>query len=1796
MYCTNVSVETHSIYQNLTKGLEEQVHSIQDSLLQLQQLLTDLPHDMLEDSGDHLSDYSAAEEHEQTHEPWDQDATRWNDHATAANPTGDYEQTQNFYAEHFQYDQGNVQGEMHTSDWPVHHNEDENKSMFEISGRASEDGSDDVYLGGDGYKAPSHYQQTNVYHLPENFRPYANGHQQEFNNQHGKIANFDAKKEHLNFGTSEMTNNQVVEPYKVLYKPYQNNIQQPVPISPDTARRNEVFEEMQQEFLGTGESSSDNMQILQLQVLNKAKGRKLEEFNKQLEERAQQIRYLSHQLAIVKDEKDGMCLSLQESQTLYQNGKEREVQLEGQIKALEGQIQTLTANEEQLIKQAKVAEVAMESMQQQLLELRRSDALQRAREQHEAIVAALKQKHEEQAVSLQQKLDARHVALQEQTELCCHLREHVKQLERTLEESKLEKNEVINRLSRSLEESQNQCANLLQTGLVKETNQLRLQLQQTQSAQLISNEMNKALQEELKELKEEIILYESAAKHGVFLNDPGGELNVDMTDSYVDLGIKKVNMKTRLQSSALNKEVDKGLSKDEVILELKDELERLLSSNKAKRNRVSQLQNDLEDCQRTIEELKQQMVKTNAHEPKGKNKEDPSDILQPSTSEEIPRLNKENQDLQHEIESHNARIQELIEDQEKLKNANQELCRQMREMVQDFDRDKQEALDRCERTYRQHYEDVKKKLCEELAERHAAQREKLIHAYEENMTQLKADIDELNKEIFTVKECYIAVCRERDEQETTLKAAFEKEQLVKDEKIKKQLLEEKEESLNRLRSELEETHKNSMVLAQSQWLKEKEADTKQHIENEVAKVKAFWEREQKEINDQAIQEVEKVWQHRLDQALEGTKRAVVESKDHCSQTDLFSIPDESLRQVIAEAVEEQSRLFREVLKEKEKTLREHEARHHESIANQVESALTKARARWLQELTELEEYKAHLKVAKEKWEKESEISTAKQVSLALSAAEEKWKKELENSDRALLRTKELEERILSLKRELELKREEVPAILKAELATARTQWNKEKQEEVLRIQEQNEKDYHSFLNDHRYKINEVLAKAREDFAKQKKELLDEKEEELRMSLSRKQQEWAVQEAKRFQNEIRQFEDRILVQVELLLDDIHKDLLRRASDGHAWQTKWNTSPPGQINLQFQEKLAFCLQKAYRGTVCAVLEKAKQEWNEKHEDLGHNFKDSENSCMQSTEGETGDKARPSMYDIGQQVELQRRLRKPPLQETGMDIDCKKRNLLSREDVCCEHCHQQLERKEKECQDLKKKLDKACKHLQLAVKEHKAKSEQVQENERIVETLIEENSAVKNKADDLKASSVPPRSSSEGCVLKPCTSCDGKALEEMRSQYIKAVGKIKSDMLRYIRESRERAAEIIKAEVLRERQETTRKMRKYYLICLQQLLIDNGKHEGAEKKIICAAGKIATMAKILETPVRNSSQNKATHSALSQNSKLLSGVEELERNYMQQPRSTLVENQSQGGSMSKKTSNPTTQKRIPCSLQQQLDAENQSALTSRAQFGGRAFKQLDDPLVGAVAMTPFSEGEGVNKGLPQTISAAIHQNPPSCTSQAKLSNSHPVSCTDVGSDSGAPCVKFKNLNDRPIINELGCTQSSRHGKATSEKIQIFDTQETPVRDEGCSPDWSLISETLHMGQNAVPPYPLQKAHSSIPEESGEQVPMANLFYHAKEEASVFCRLPSGHKDNVLVTRSQDINCNEGHLTLNPGHLPYPTLDKLSPTDTHLSGAMLCSSAGKSYNPLHLRKQIQDVMAFQQDSGFDSPQINLD
>lgn len=54
------------------------------------------------------------------------------------------------------------------------------------------------------------------------------------------------------------------------------------------------------------------------------------------------------------------------------------------------------------------------------------------------------------------------------------------------------------------------------------------------------------LQEDLADLKEQIMMYESAVKHGVIGPDTSEELENQLSDSCMDLGLKKSNRKNGL--------------------------------------------------------------------------------------------------------------------------------------------------------------------------------------------------------------------------------------------------------------------------------------------------------------------------------------------------------------------------------------------------------------------------------------------------------------------------------------------------------------------------------------------------------------------------------------------------------------------------------------------------------------------------------------------------------------------------------------------------------------------------------------------------------------------------------------------------------------------------------------------------------------------------------------------------------------------------------------------------------------------------------------------------------------------------------------------------------------------------------------------------------------------------------------------------------------------------------------------------------------------------------------------------
>ncbi|XP_055476446.1 centrosomal protein of 152 kDa isoform X1 [Psammomys obesus] len=1702
---------------------------------ELQQLLTGLPHDMLDD------DLSSPE--------------RLDSDCSTDGIAGEFHPSEQLDRKWIERD---ILPKSHSGNCGNGWEENPSRTEEQHLGYQPGEGGDE---GGSGYSPPSKREQTELYHLPEDFRPYTGGQKQEFHKQAAGVITFsDPQRDSCQqFGSLQRPNCQALAPYKAIYKPYHSSVQSSNSPAQEVVG-SDMFEGLQQQFLGANENSAENIHIIQLQVLNKARERQLDSLVAKLNESERQIRYLNHQLLIVQDEKDGLTLSLLESQKLFQNGKEREIQLEAQIKTLETQIQAFKVSEEKLTKKARTTEITLESLKQQLVELHHSESLQRAREQHESIVSGLTQKYEEQVLSLQKNLDATVTALQEQENVCARLRDHVQQLERNHEAVKLEKTELINRLTRSLEDSQKQCAHLLQSGSMQEVAQLQLQLQQAQKAHILSESMNKALQEELTALKEEISLYDSAAELGVLPGDSEGDSSIELTESCVHLGIKKANWKqSKANSNAQQEAPHEELSKDEVILKLKTQVQRLLSSNSMKRHLVSQLQRDLKECRGTAEAPQQSKDGDKGMETKTDTSDKTPNQLWLDSSEAIVR--EDILRLKNEVQVLRQQNQEFREAEEKLKSANQDLCSQMRQMVQDFDRDKQEAVNRCERTYQQHHEAMKAQIRESLLAKHTAEKQQLFEVYEGTQSQLRSDLDKKNKEMAAVQECYLAVCREKGELESALRKTVEKAQ-----EQKKQLLEDREECVGKLKLELEEKYRETLKTEKQNWLKEQE-------------------QAEKESRQKLIQQLEKEWWSKVNHSVKALRKA---TSDHGSQTDQVAAVSKAEAAVPADGQacqgqQEKELAVKEALRKLEVEL---ELKHCESIAQQVETAVQNARSRWLQELPTLAEFKALLRAQQQEWAEQQELVVAQRLSLAISEAKEKWKSELENTKSSVMPVKELEEKIHSLQKELELKDEEVPVIVRAELAKARTEWNKEKQEEIHKIQEQNEEDYRQFLDDHRNKINEVLVAAKEDFVKQKTELLLQKETEVQAHLEKSRREWTLQEAERTQLEVHQYEEDILTVLDFLLRDTLLECVGDSQDKQLSEvmsvcsSKW-------ISVQYFEKVKACIKKAFQNMLSLLTNTIASELEKRNV-----IKTSADAVIWNT-GQ-GDPGVPASLPVSTSGHC--------AQSSALPEADKK--IFEFKDLCCGHCFQEREKEKQECQVLKRKLEKYHRHFQRLERMHKATVEKLgEENNRVVEELIEENNDMKNKLEALKAlCRTPPRSLSAGAIESAWLPCSVQALEELRGQYIKAVKKIKRDMLRYIQESKERAAEMVKAEVFRERQETARKMRKYYLTCLQQILQDNGKEEGAEKKIMNAASKLATMAELLgtiaEPDCRVGCAQAGRSVAFPLTSELLMGIERSERSDVNHKVPHSVESKPESGKtiprsgcepVPRRRSASNSQRRSEDSEHSDTKPTTSTASSSECQSvvggcrppnilaknaapefvpcrgeGGFGLHEKKDTLGGAASESPLYSatypflGTAEKKSSPRSISESTH-------------------------------TPLRGPSETPRLNAFVCGSLTETESAACEKSRGVGTRDTPVkdgRDPGSSPGWPSDS-TFPCGSPAV---------LFLSDRSPRTLDLLGDSAQSKQFSAASC-LPDGPQSNMVRQSTSTPDLPKETLHSQQGKVGAP-LGHPSPQSTGVLKPDIRKRSSTGPSPVCQKPLITFTapLTSQRDSGFDSPFVSLE
>ncbi|KAM9807756.1 centrosomal protein of 152 kDa [Neosynchiropus ocellatus] len=1383
---------------------------------ELHKLLTDLPDDMLEDSQDSSSpdlEYSTCSNKNPGNSP------QWNHQSSARQKP--LSNDQNFAAEYSQVpgpypykDEGvplgGINSHPHTKTLPPTWNHQSQGHRFTHTSADKSTLSNDF--------STDETFESHTY-------PVISNNQGVFNRDEGRGADFrdcGDQIEHVTSGDGDRGSDQ----YKASYNSHR-------PAHQAFNSQEQQFDHLQREFLDSTQKTAEKEQLAQLKILNKAQQRQLKDMEQKMEDSMRNHRYLEHQFTIIKDDRDGLAVSLKESSRLVQESKERELKMQKRLKTMEQQIQTLNERDQENAEKQRVAEAAVDSMKQQMLEMCRSDTLSRSREQHDRDLAVMKEQHEMALLNLEQKLDSTSHALKEQSEIAQRLREQVKQTERQREEDQLDRAKVVNALSQRLEESQQQCAKLLQTSSVQDMSQMQIKLQQALSAKVLSDNMNRVLQEDLADLKEQITMYESAVKHGVMSFETNDDWENQLSESCSDLGLKKTNWKNaNLHSTALANLQDSKLPKDDAIRLLRGEMQRCLGHLKGKRLKLSQLQEDLQRSQAQAAELQTKLdeaklcstVSTCVRETSQTGQHE----LSGQSQNELLKLQEDKRNLQEQVEVLKNKTVELKHSEEKVRGANAELCTKMREMIQELDQEKQEAAQRSERIHQQFRDDVVHKVKSELMLEHDSQMQLLRAQHDQAIQQMQTQLSDSNDKMLAVQECYISVCKEKDLLEESLRNQEKEGRMMKE--TEKKLREQRRASFDKLKTELEAQHQTSLLELKTLWTREKETEIQKQVDSHVDSAKARWNEERLQVLTLImlfslfkyeesfhiifvlLLQLERTWAQRLEEARREKQSPL--TMDGSSQTDevkessvtitVEELESKLLAQKLCLQQEADKVKCKAVNEARKQVEREVHEKNLEDMAKQVEGAVTRAYNRWIEDLTSLPEYHSCLEAERDKWEELSRIQTEQKVSLAVREAEERWRgrrslnpKEQSTEAQQVV---DLEEEIAELQDQLEKMRKEQEALLKAELAGARGAWNRDKQQEISNLRLRCEQVYQTRLQEQQKKLEEALRKATEESKLQQKELLLQVEATFRQTTLVREEEWKCQQARREQDLRRQIEEKLLRELQSALVEVQMHIVREPNDEVPDEPRTSTSTS-------EGSITDVVQMSCKKMVDRAVSQAKKEWKRINE------------------------------------ERLSRVLKETQQQHEREVNQIESTVVQREqDRCRKECVETAKKLHRKNQELQKHLAKACRQLQQTVRDHKTTVQKLKdEHESSLEKFHEEHRQQLEEAKRQQETS----GTSELQRLR-------QSLEEKKQQYLRTVEKIRGDMLRYLQECRERSAEMLE----KERHDAARKMRHYYLSCLQELLEDGGKATGAEEKIMNAASKLAAMAKVLETPVKSKS----------------------------------------------------------------------------------------------------------------------------------------------------------------------------------------------------------------------------------------------------------------------------------------------------------------------------------------------------
>lgn len=248
------------------------------------------------------------------------------------------------------------------------------------------------------------------------------------------------------------------------------------------------------------------------EILYAARGRQLEQLTTEVErlreEVAKEKRLASHRALLAEGERETLCAKLSASEKLIQSLRNDLREHEDQVNKLRQRLAESETSKNELNTEIISLRSTNESLSTQLVELTTSDALRRVETREGKLTEALERRYASVAEEVKGELTTANRRIAEKDREIADLQRQIVVYKQDLKKAQEDFNNSLRQANQQLEESQQHCQKLASSALCSEVTSLRQKLSAFELSKKISDDVNSILQNELRDLRDQIGIYE----------------------------------------------------------------------------------------------------------------------------------------------------------------------------------------------------------------------------------------------------------------------------------------------------------------------------------------------------------------------------------------------------------------------------------------------------------------------------------------------------------------------------------------------------------------------------------------------------------------------------------------------------------------------------------------------------------------------------------------------------------------------------------------------------------------------------------------------------------------------------------------------------------------------------------------------------------------------------------------------------------------------------------------------------------------------------------------------------------------------------------------------------------------------------------------------------------------------------------------------------------------------------------------------------------------------------------------